>query len=83
MSHSISELVGRLRPVIEILLTSHGVSPQRGRELLEDLVRTLQLKHESIADPEAWLVASLHRAVQRTDLERELEDTETTPFPET
>lgn len=78
MSHSTSELIGRLRPVIEILLTSHRVSPERGRELLEDLVRTLQLKHESIADPEAWLVASLHRAVQRLDLERELDEAETT-----
>lgn len=78
MSPSPSELVVRLRPIIDILLTSHGISRERGRELLEDLVRTLQLKHETIANPAAWLIASLHRSIRRASdpPEAEPEDVE-------
>lgn len=71
MDESVSELVKRLRPIIEVLMTSHGVSPADGRELLEELLRALQLKRESIANPEAWLLASLHRAIQRMEAETE------------
>ncbi len=69
MDEPVSELVKRLRPIFEVLLTSHGVTPAEGRKLLEDLLRALQLKRESIANPEAWLLASLHRAVQRMEPE--------------
>lgn len=67
MEESTAELVQRLRPVIEILLTSHGVPQAEGQKLLEDLVRALEVKRESIVNPEAWLIASLHRAVQRAE----------------
>lgn len=67
MSHSAVELVRRLRPLIEILFTSHEVPRERGQQLLEELVLTFQLKRNSIADPEAWLIASLHRAIRRME----------------
>ena len=70
MNSFASNLIARLRPIIELLFASHDVSREQGRALIEELVRTLQLKRDSIADPEAWFVATLHRAVQQMEEQR-------------
>jgi hypothetical protein len=70
MNSSASDLVARLRPIIELLLTSHAVPADEAAVLVEELLRTLKLKRDNIADPEAWFIASLHRALQRLEAEQ-------------
>lgn len=65
MSESLSELLVRLRPVIESVLAAHHVSPERAEALLGELMQTLCFKRETIADPAAWLLAALVRALEQ------------------
>lgn len=65
MSESLSELLVRLRPVIESVLAAHRVSSEQAEALLGELMQTLCFKRESIADPAAWLLAALVRALEQ------------------
>lgn len=65
MSESLSELLVRLRPVIESVLAAHRVPPEEAETLLGELMQTLCFKRDTIADPAAWLLAALVRALEQ------------------
>lgn len=67
MNESLSELLVRLRPVIESMLAAHEVPPEDAEVLLAELMQTLCFKRSIIADPAAWLMAALVRALEERD----------------
>lgn len=55
----------QLRPVVEAVLAAHRVSPEEAENLLGELMQTLCFKRKTIADPAAWLLAALVRALEQ------------------
>ncbi len=47
------------------MLAAHRVPPEEAETLLGELMQTLCFKRETIADPAAWLLAALVRALEQ------------------
>lgn len=66
MKRSLWEEVVKALPLVEALLARHQVPTDQAEEILEQLFSKLCLHHPGVADPGAWLVSALRRALRQT-----------------
>ena len=66
----VAELLARLRPEIEQLLTSFGLSERAAEEVLHEILFMLIYRWDRIGDRELWLLTTLKRSCLRRLEER-------------
>lgn len=66
----IAELLARLRPEIEHLLASFGLTEKDAEEVLHEILFMLIYRWDRIGDRELWLLNTLKRSCLRRLLER-------------
>lgn len=54
-----TEVLARLRPVLEPILAAYGVSPQQAQEIVEEACLVLMSNRPELRDPETWLVRTI------------------------
>ena len=59
MQQSWTEVLARLRPVLEPILAAYGVSPQQAQEIVEEACLVLMSNRPELRDPETWLVRAI------------------------
>jgi DNA-directed RNA polymerase specialized sigma24 family protein len=57
-----SEVLARLRPLLEEIFASYGVSPEEAQEIIEEACLVLISKGPRRQDPDGWL---LRRVIER------------------
>lgn len=56
---SLSELLKRLGPTLAGILSSHGITREEARPLLEKACMSLLTKRSAWTDPEGWLLRNV------------------------
>lgn len=54
-----TELLDRLRPVLETIFAEHGVSPEEAQEIVEETFLILMSKRPPRKDPEGWVLRTI------------------------
>lgn len=60
-----TEVLARLRPLLEQIFAAHGISPARAREIVEEAGMVLISKRPRHQDPDAWLLRMVIESCQR------------------
>lgn len=58
---TISEVLVKVRPVLERVLGGYDIPPEDAEDVLQDTYLTLLYKWENVQCPEAWLVGTLRK----------------------
>jgi hypothetical protein len=70
----VAETVSRLRPTLEFLFKSHGVSPEGARVILQEACMILVARRKTIESPDAWLLDAVRVRCERWSEEETSED---------
>lgn len=60
-AENISQVLGRVRPALERVLSSYDIPLEDAEDVLQDTYLTLLYKWEKVQCPEAWLVGTLRK----------------------
>lgn len=70
-----TEVLARLRPLLEPIFAAYGVTPDQAQEIVEEACLVLISKRPRRQDPEGWLLRTVIERCRRLREEAENEET--------
>jgi DNA-directed RNA polymerase specialized sigma24 family protein len=69
-----TEVLARLRPLLETIFAAYGISPEQAQEVVEETCLVLISKRPRRRDPEGWLLRTVVERCRRLREERDREE---------
>lgn len=70
MQQTWTEILARLRPVLESIFAAYGVSPDEAQVIVEEACLLLMSNRPELRDPEGWLVRTILERCQKRGASR-------------